>query len=40
MAKTVDERRTETVSQTLSREAIHCPVEPNIVRLEVSETQN
>jgi hypothetical protein len=40
MAKTVNEHRTETVSRTLSGVAIHCPVGQDIIRLEVSGTQN
>jgi hypothetical protein len=37
MAKTVNERRAETVSRTLIGGAIHCLVGPDIVRLGISE---
>jgi hypothetical protein len=36
MAKTVNERRAKTDSQTLSGRAMHYPIEPDIIRLEVS----
>jgi hypothetical protein len=40
MAKTVNERRTETVRQTLSGRIGHYPIGSNIVRLEVFENSN
>ncbi len=40
MAKMVNEYRAETVSRTMSGVAIHCSVGHDIIRLEVSGTQN
>jgi hypothetical protein len=40
MTKTVNERRTESLSRTVSGGTGHCPIEPDIIRLVISRAQN